>query len=1591
MLLILLIALFLLVRSNWGQNWLANQVANKLSTELKSKIKINHISISLFNRMGIKGILIEDRQRDTLLYAGSINVRISDWFFLKDKAELKYIGLEDAVIKLQRSDSVWNYQFLTDYFTPSTSDKKAKTGIQFDLKKMELKNVSVLQRDEWTGRDLTAKIGKLTLDTKEGFLTKKILDINELKIVDPFISIYDYPGKKPKSKSSPIVVTNIITLLDSTLQWNNAGWIVKAAKIDIINGVFKNDRKTTRTPYTYFDGNHFEFKKINLHLRDALWSKDTITSKLNLKAIERSGFEAKLLIADFKIHPKGMEFQNLELRTNKSVLKNRFAMKYNDFNDMGDFIHKVKIEANFSGADINSDDIAFFAPELKTWKKKIKIEGKVEGTVDDLKSENLVLIAGNGTLFKGAVSMTGLPDINHTFIDINAREFKTTYTDALKFVPSLRKVTYPNLMKLQYVNFQGNLTGFVRDFVTFGTIQTNLGIVKADLNLKIPANKDPVYSGSLSGSHFQLGQFINNSQVGILSFDATIKGRGFKFKTLATDFNAHIKELGFNGYVYQNITTNGSFDKRQFDGHFSIDDPNAEMSLNGTIDFKAETPTYNFIAEVKKAGLKNLNLTKEEMAFTGKFNLDFIGNNIDDFLGSARVTDASLFKNEQRLSFDSLIVSSSLSNGVKKIKVLSNEIDASITGDFNIQELPDNFMLFLNKYYPAYIKQPGNSLKNEAFTFDIKTGAIDEYLKLINNKLGGLNYSHVSGSLDLAKNLLMLDATVPEFSYNQYVFSNIKLKGDGNFDRFILTGELDNVVISDSINLPRTKFKIESRNDISQVNISANSNLAINNATIDAEVQTFFDGVKIKFHPSNFVLNGKTWTIEKDGEMQLRKNTASSGEVVLNENSQEIRIKSIPSDEGSWNDLQVVLKDLNMGDLSPLLMKTPILEGLVSGTILVQDPNGQMKLFADIKTDQLRIDNDSIGQVVSTLTYNNRTGNLIAKGFNLDPLHKIDFDLNLFLKDSLQEKNLISARFQRFQIKILDRFLGVLFSDLQGYLTGNLKISGAFDKLNIVGKGRLHDAGLKVNFTQCFYKIEDTDIELKTNSIELGTLKLLDRFGKTATVYGSIKHESFNKMIFDIHAKIDGQPFEALNTRFVDNKQFYGNAKGVGTLSFTGPESNMFLKLDIKASEQDSSYITIPSAASRESGIADFLVERKYGREMSGKDIKSGESNITYDADLTANQMVNIKIIMDELTGDEIKGRGDGTLKIRAGTTEPLTIRGRYNITDGNYLFTFQSFFKRDFEVVKNADNFIEWSGDPYKARINFYAKYKADNVSFAPLVKSLNLESNYANLRDDVYIVAHLYNELFDPRFKFKLEFPPSSPANTDPTLSFSIQQIENNPNEINKQVTYLIVFNSFANPENNNLSSSTLSEFASTTISGILSGEINKQLTKIFSKIFKNNEDFQFNFSGSFYNRNPLDVNNKNGFNMNQANLNVSVGQSFFNDRFVLTFGSGFDVPLQTGSTSGTQQLNFQFLPDVTAEWLINKAGSIRANFFYRENIDYLTGGSIGSSARNRRSGASIVYRKDFNSLKDLFSQNKKEESTVKKNEAVIENEEK
>jgi hypothetical protein len=1559
------------------QTWAIKKVADKLSKSLQATVSIQHINFSLFNKMTLRGALIEDKNNDTLLYAGALKVQITDWFFNKDKADLQYLSINDATIKLQRKDSVWNYQFMVDYFS---SPKKTDTSksIEFDLKKIILSNIHFLKKDEWRGEDMELHLTSMQLDAEEINLSKKTAKINSLEFSKPDFAITNYTGRRPAPDTTETIIKND----PLHLRLNPAGWNITAKTVNIQDGSFKDFKADGKQPSKYFDGTHILFYAVNANFNNVVFKKDTITAQLALSTKERSGLDIKKFTASVKMFPEAMEFSKMDLQTGKSRLRGFYAMRYKTFDDMSSYISKVNMEGNFEDAYVDSDDIGFFAPELKNWKKKIRITGSIKGPVENLRGKNVIIEAGKNTLLNGDIHLKGLPNIERTFIEFRSNDFRTTYADASTLIPQLKEINPPRIDKIDRFRFRGTFTGFIKDFVTNGTIETNLGTVVTDVNMKFPDNKPTIYSGNISTDSFQLGQFLDNDNLGKVAFTGKVTGTGLAASTLNATLDGTIKNVYFYNYTYQDISVNGTIAKKKFNGQLISKDPNLDAKLVGLVDYGQQQPKFDFNAEIGRTDLKKLHITKDSLEFSGKLRFNFTGNNIDNFIGTARVYDAAIYKSGQQISFDSLKLESSVVENNKTITVVSNEFDAAIAGEFSIKDLPDAFQTFLNKYYPSYIKPVKNKLANQNFSFVIATKKIDDYISLIDKKLNGFNNSSLSGRINTKTNQLDLSVDVPQFSYKNFSFYNSVLKGTGTLDSLSLETNIGEVYVNDSLHFPKTRIRLRSANDLSDVRITTSANQTLNSANVDAQVQTSQSGVHIKFNPSTFDVNGKAWQIQKGGELALNNDILTASALKIYSDDQQILVTTHPSQTGKWNDVHIDLKKINIGDFTAYLVKSDRLEGLLTGSAEIANPLSRQSNFSfNGMAEQFRLNNDSVGKLDIAGGYERSTG-LVDAHVNSDNKN-YHFDLKGIFNtlDSAKAQPInITTTFNDTKVDLLEKYIGDIFSNVKGFASGQLQIVGPGNQLKYIGDIKLRDGKLKVKYTQCTYKIPAATVMLRDGYIDFGNFQIQDTLGNTGYIsHGKLMHHSFNDLVFDF--AMNTNKMLVLNTKASDNNQFYGKVIGRATMTLKGPNDNMLM--EIKGQPADSSNIYLPLNTGRESASADFLVWKVYGKEMQPQYDRKA-TNLTVKLDLTANNYANVYVIVDPLTGDIMKANGHGNLQMRVGTTEDLSMSGRYEIDHGSYNFTFQSFIRKPFIFREGGDNYIQWKGNPYDADINVEAVYEAENIRFSDLGYNSGVTSGLISrnnsavqqYRGPILVTANLTEKLTHPKIAFQIELPQNSQLRNDQDAAFLLNLIQTDPNELNKQVSFLLVFNSFGP-----LTTSTAAFDAGTAVTGVfvnsISGFISNQLSQQFSNIFQkvfNSKNLKVNFNTNVYNGSNLITENIDQSKVlyDRTSLNLSIAQSFLNERLTFTFGSALDFGL---TAAQAQTSSFEFLPDITMEYKITQDGRIAVSVFYRDSYNYL---SVANRTQNS-SGTSISYRRNFDRIEELFKKKKKDKPKV------------
>ncbi|MBW7838059.1 MAG: translocation/assembly module TamB domain-containing protein [Chitinophagaceae bacterium] len=1556
-LVVLLLVLWVLLQTSFFQNFLVHRLTNSLSKSLNTTVSIRKVDFSLFDRMSLEHTLILDHKQDTLLYAEAVRVSITDWFFLKKKSTLRYIGLQGATIKLNRDTPEWNYQFLEDYFGGGSSSGGGSAPPNIDLKLVSLKDVTLFQQDKWLGRDMLVSVKGFRLEADKLDIPNHLLQINSIDFDRPVFAQYDYKGLRPPKVKTDSSATEIP---QSDEPLNSDNWRVISKLIKIKDGkiAIERESKTPSDPLV-FDDRHVILSQLNATLKDTRVEKDTLTSEIDFSVKDRSGFTIKKLSSLFKMTPQSMEFSKLDAQTEHSRLGDYFAMHYNNFeDDMNDFVHAVRMEGNFKNAVISSEDLAYFAPETKAWKKNFTLNGEVTGKVENLTALGFTISAGTENFLAGDLSIRGLPEVNSTFMDLRIREMKTNYNELAGLIPSLRSFTQPDLSAFGKIRYIGSFTGYFNDFVTFGELSTDIGILSTDIHLKVPVNTTPVYSGSVATLGFNLGRFIKDSSVGFTAFKGSLKGKGFTENTMHVSFDGKIDRLNYGNYEYKNIITKGEIRKNAFSGSASIHDPNITIdTLSGTINLSDKSPFFNFYSDIRKIDLNALGFTKDTIAFRGKLEADFTGKNIDDFLGTAKLTEAILIDNGRQLPFDSLVINSSVYEENKLLSLKTNELEASINGNFKIRELPKAFQLFLNRYYPGYVKKPEGAIENQDFSFLVHTRNISEYISLIDSKMSGFNESVIQGSINIDKNLLQLKGEVPGLKYGGLAMNNISLNGSGNHDTLVFLSDIESLILNDSLRSADVKIEVTASQDISDILISSSTPTGLDAARLSAKVHTKEDGFQLAFNPSSFTIGDKLWRIEKGGEIELVNDLISAQNVRFYQDGQEVKISTQLSSLTNSNNVNISLKGIVVEDFLPFFLSYPKMQGQLTGEVQIFNPTKKSRISFSSTINDFRFENDSVGIINLSGFYNASGGNFTSNIISNNNPYNFSGSFNYTPQDSL---NSLDGQFtlNQTEIALLSPFMEGILDNLKGNATGKLAITGTPENPNLEGSVTLRNTSLVIDYTKCKYRLVDGSvITFSPGEINFGLTKILDINNQSATLTGKIYHNFFDDFFFnELHVKT-GRNFQLLNTTAKDNNEFYGKVKGQAELTLNGYTSDM--RMNIKGESTDSSHIILPIGETVESGSLNYIDFKQFGREMTLDSRVRENTNIKVQMELTANSLAKIDVILDETTGDVIEARGSGKLFITAGTSDPLTIRGRYNVEQGEYTFNFQTVMKTPFTLE---EGYIEWQGDPYLALLNIDALYKAKGVNLSNIPTS----TGSSNTRGDIDILFKLRGTLKNPSPQFEFQFPFDNPLKSDPIASEYLKsRFQSDNDQLLNQVAALLLFNTFLTTDQGMASVNYTGNFVTKTVGQLLSNTLTTSLNSWLQKLLK------WNNVNVYTNINATDFNFQKSIESGKIQNIGAFGftTSLMKDKLIINVGGNVDFTGNPGLTTNTS--NVLVTPDVSFEYLITPTGNLRVIGFNRSDTDPT---NITGITKRNRTGVQLSYRRNFDTFEEFFTGQKK-----------------
>ncbi len=239
----------------------------------------------------------------------------------------------------------------------------------------------------------------------------------------------------------------------------------------------------------------------------------------------------------------------------------------------------------------------------------------LSGTLNNLQVDELNVSTSRNTKIKGDINFKNLFNAEENNFEMNANfsNLTSNYRDLKTLMPNILGASIPSSFeKLGSFTIKGRSEITSKIIKTNTSISTELGFIDSQLQLnRIDDIDNAFYKGKLIFSDFLIGKFLNNDKLGMVSFNLDVEGNSFildKMNTKAQGdiFSFNIMVMNIEIWKYL-----GTFENKKFNGEFIANDENLNLNFNGLADLSKEIYNFDFIANVKYADLKALNLLKE--------------------------------------------------------------------------------------------------------------------------------------------------------------------------------------------------------------------------------------------------------------------------------------------------------------------------------------------------------------------------------------------------------------------------------------------------------------------------------------------------------------------------------------------------------------------------------------------------------------------------------------------------------------------------------------------------------------------------------------------------------------------------------------------------------------------------------------------------------------------------------------------------------------------------------------------------------------------------------------------------------------------
>lgn len=1435
----------------------------------------------------------------------------------------------------------------------------ATTEAPFNLQlgEVDLAKIAVIYKDE------KSKLAT-NLDFKKLLIKFNKIDIsNQLFIIDD-IAFENAKGKlafgkttaKPLTENSPTVTEE-----KSKLELK-----IKQTTLKNIDFVFENDNAPVVTKG--IDYQHLDIQSLNLDLENLHYSPLSIDGKLNALSVkEKSGLAIQSFTTDFFYGRKNSYLKNLNLRTAKTELKDNIEVGYPSIESISDNLGELSVKANLNNSRLGFQDVLIFVPGMANsvpFKGNpnaiLKINSQVSGKLKQLAIPKLEVSGIGATTIAASGTISGLPNVDKAYFDLNIKEVKTTSKDIASFTP---KGTIPATIQLpSLLNLKGTFKGTIANFNTNLALGSSYGAAKVNALFDQRVKNKERYDAQVSFANFDLGKLMRDKTIGKLSLKANAKGTGLDPKTAKATVQGTLLSLDYNKYKYQNLALKGAINNGLFDIAADMENPNLTFDLISSGNFKDKYPAVKAQLNVDIADLEKLNLHAGPLKIRGAIDADIKSADLDYLNGKINIVNLTIADAKQQIVSDSISLIAIAKPDTTTIVVKSPFLNAAIRGKYKLSKIATALQNSLATYYdtdPAK-KKAVSEPQNFDFKMKIQNSPI---ISQVLPEIKSMEPILLSGRYNTVNDTIVINGQIPKLVYGKNTITNAALAvktEEKALDYSFIVDDIQN----DQFQLPYTAITGQLKDNVAAYNLQLKDLKDVERYAISGTLKSGDGSSEVHLNPENLVLNYEPWQVAAENLLRFGTTGIYANKFELSKSGSSILVQS--ESEKVNAPLNVNFKDFKIETISSIVEKSDLqISGNINGDANIKNLKGDPNFTSDLNIADFAFKKDTVGTIEIHVD-NNIANTYTAKVGITGQGNQLDLNGTYGAVDSELNMNLDVAK---LNLKSVQGFTLGNLQESTGFIDGKLKITGKASQPQIIGNLKFNDVGFNVTPLNATFKELNDNIAFNAQGIRFDQFTIKDEQDNDMIIDGTITTDDLTNPGFDL--TLIAENFKAVNSKPQDNDLYYGEMYLNNDLRIKGDLNNPTIDGTIKVNADTKFAIVLPqsdpSIADRE-GIVEFIDQDNpplitkiaVDESLSKTEITGMNASVNIVVDKDAE----LSIIIDKANGDFLKLKGEAELTGGIDPSGKTSLTGRYELNEGAYEMNF-NLIKRKFEIKEGS--YILWTGEPTSADINITAVYKNEAAPIDLVDDQLGSTSsdirNTYKQKIPFETELIMNGELMKPTITFNIVLPDGNNSVSTEiinTTQAKLSQLRQQPDELNKQVFALLLLNRFIgeNPFSSEAGGTSVSSLARESASKILSQQLNNLAGDLINGVELN---FDLN-STEDYTTGQLE---------NKTDLSVGVSKKLLNDRLKVTVGSSFGL-------EGPQQTNEEtnnIAGDVSIEYQLSKDGRYKLKAYRINKYQVALQGQVVET------GVSFVLTIDYNKFRELFHSKKTNEKEAKK----------